>query len=228
MPEQEHMKPVQLPAHPSILSSFLLFSLCCGRGLLALSEVALPGPTAVSSPSLPFWLGSSGVQTTNTQEQISSDLSCVPACKSNSTPGKGMQFHMPFLQLEKPSERKDTGGDFCSLEQGEPSSKPQLAGQGPPQPGSDTVQQLQGRATAVRQAQGEDEESLQVLGWPEQWDLEQGTAKLNTSTFRAQFNHELRPPGLSLDRAAGPRGRGCGRRAQVRLLGPWHRWETVP
>lgn len=96
MPEQEHMRPVQLPAHPSILSSFLLFSLCCGRGLLALSEVALPGPTAVSSPSLPFWLGSSGVQTTDTQEQISSDLSCVPACKSNSTPGKGMQFHMPF------------------------------------------------------------------------------------------------------------------------------------
>lgn len=158
MPEQEHMRPVQLPAHPSILSSFLLFSLCCGRGLLALSEVALPGPTAVSSPSLPFWLGSSGVQTTDTQEQISSDLSCVPACKSNSTPGKGMQFHMPFLQLEKPSEEKDAGGDFCSLEQGEPSSKPQLAGQGPPQPGSDTVQQLQGRATAVRQAQGEDEE----------------------------------------------------------------------
>lgn len=133
MPGQEHTRPVQLLTHPCSPSPSPLLSVLWGR-ILALSEVSLQHP--LQHP--PFWLGSSGVQTTGEQEQFQG-IFLVPCLqkllntwKRDAVP---LTERCHFLHLEKPSEWEDAGEEFCSLEQGEPSSKPQLEGKGLPSQG---------------------------------------------------------------------------------------------
>lgn len=170
------LQPQLLPAPLSVLWGRIVGPF---RGVTACTHCS-------THPSLPLWqLRCAHHRCTRT-----SDLSCSLLAKVTQHLEKGCSSTCHFLQLEKPSEWEDAGGEFCSLEQEEPSSKPQLAGKGLPSQG-------QRESNSNKAAQGEDEESPQVLGCPEKGDLEQGTAELDTSTFRAQLSHELRPPGLS-------------------------------
>lgn len=85
------------------------------------------------SPFCPF--GSSGVHATGAQEQIPSDLSGSLLARVTQHLEKGCSSTCHFLHLEKPSEWEDAGEGFCSLEQEDPSSEPQLAGKGLPREG---------------------------------------------------------------------------------------------
>lgn len=147
---------------------------------MALSEVSLPAPT----PPCPSGLAAQVCRAQVNKNSFKGSF-LFPACRSKREKGcSSFDSKMPFLT---PGEALRVGRcwwEILLLGARGAKLKTTAGRERPPQPGSDRAQQLQGRASAMRQAQGEGGESPWGVQSRGIWS-------------RAQLSHELSPPGLS-------------------------------